>query len=70
MAHCNPNPPKRSRFFPAKLYQDMSDDLHLAGTGENTRKANLRAVRHLADHCETRPDKISETQLRRYFLYL
>jgi site-specific recombinase XerD len=70
MAHPNPNPPKRSRFFPAKLYESMSDDLHLAGMGENTHKAYLRAVRHLADHCKTAPDKISEAQLRRYFLHL
>jgi site-specific recombinase XerD len=30
----------------------------------------LRAVRQLADYCERRPDKITQQQLRRYFLYL
>lgn len=31
MAHPNLNPPRRSSFFPAKLYDRMFDHLHLAG---------------------------------------
>jgi site-specific recombinase XerD len=70
MAHANPNPPKHSLFFQGKLYDRMSDDLHLAGMSDNTRKAYLRVVRQLADHCQTAPDKVTEDQLRRYFLHL
>ena len=31
---------------------------------------DLRAVRQLADYCKTAPNKITESQLRRYFLFL
>ena len=48
----------------------MAEDLHLGGMSQRTHDGYLRAVRQLADHCQTAPDKISEDQLRRYFLFL
>jgi len=59
-----------SKFFTGKLYQTMSDDLHLAGMGQRTHDGYLRAVRQLADYCKQTPDRITEQQLRKYFLYL
>ena len=59
-----------SKHFTGKLYQRMSDDLHLAGMGERTHEGYLRAVRQLADYCRRSPDRITEAQLRRYFLHL
>lgn len=59
-----------SKFFSGRLYSRMSDDLHLAGLAERTHSGYLRAVRQLADFCETSPAKITEPQLRRYFLHL
>lgn len=58
-----------SKFFTGKLYQRMSDDLHLAGMSERTHEGYLRAVRKLADYSQTSPDKITEDQLRRFFLH-
>lgn len=66
----NPNPRIRSKFFVDPLYSRMSDDLHLTGKGERTHAGYLRAVRQLADYCKRAPDKITEPQLRKYFLYL
>jgi site-specific recombinase XerD len=37
---------------------------------QRTYQGYLRAVRQLADYCKTTPDKITEDQLRRYFLFL
>lgn len=64
------HPPKNSRFFDGKLYQKMNEDLQLAGMSKRTVHGYLRAVRQLADYCQTRPNKITEAQLRQYFLYL
>jgi site-specific recombinase XerD len=60
----------QSKFFTGKLYARMADDLHLGGMSERTHAGYLRAVRQLADYCQTPPSKITEDQLRRYFLYL
>ncbi len=59
-----------SKFFTGKLYQRMSDDLYLAGMSERTHTGYLRAVRQLADYSKTSPARVTEGQLRRYFLYL
>lgn len=59
-----------SKFFNGSLYQQMSDDLHLAGVSQRTHDGYLRAVRQLADHCKTCPDTISQPQLRQFFLHL
>jgi hypothetical protein len=47
----------------------MHQDLQLAGLSERTQEAYLRAVRQLADHFYTPPDRLSEQQLREYFLH-
>lgn len=59
-----------SNYFNGDLYQGMSDDLHLAGVSQRTHDGYLRAVRQMADYCRRAPDKVSESQLRRYFLHL
>jgi site-specific recombinase XerD len=48
----------------------MLQDLQLAGLSERTQEAYLRAVRQLADHFRTPPDRLSESQVREYFLHL
>ena len=48
----------------------MNQDLHLTGKADRTRTGYLRAVKKLAEYCQTSPDKITQEQLRHYFLYL
>jgi len=52
------------------LRQRMLQDLQLAGLSERTQEAYLRSVRQLADHFHTAPDRLSEHQVRDYFLHL
>ena len=52
------------------LREKMTHDLQLCGLSERTQEAYLRAVRQLADYYGTPPDRLSEGQLRDYFLYL
>jgi len=52
------------------LRQRMLQDLQLAGLSERTLEAYLRAVRQLAEHFHTPPDRLSEQQVRDYFLHL
>jgi len=52
------------------LRQRMLQDLQLAGLSENTQEAYLRAVRQLAEYFHTPPDRLSEHQVRDYFLHL
>ena len=52
------------------LRQRMLQDLQLAGLSARTQEAYLRAVRQLADHFHTPPDRLSEPQVREYFLHL
>jgi hypothetical protein len=52
------------------LRQRMLQDLQLAGLSQRTQEAYLRAVRQLADHFRTPPDRLSEQQVRDYFLHL
>ena len=60
----------QSRYFTGSLYTRMAEDLHLGGMAERTHAGYLRAVRKLADFSQTSPDKITEDQLRRYFLHM
>lgn len=60
----------KSNFFCGTLYQKMSDDLQLTSKAERTHDGYLREIRKLADHWQRAPDKVSEQQLRRYFLFL
>ena len=59
-----------STYFTGPIEQRLSDDLHLAGVAERTRKGYLRAVRQLAEHAKCSPDKIDEEQLRQWLLHL
>jgi integrase/recombinase XerD len=52
------------------LRQRMHQDLQLAGLSERTQEHYLRAVRKLADHFHTPPDRLTEQQVRDYFLHL
>ena len=54
----------------SSLRQRMLHDLQLAGLSERTQEAYLRSVRQLADHFHTPPDRLTEPQLRDYFLHL
>ena len=54
----------------SSLCQRLSHDLQLAGLSQRTQDAYLRAVRMLADHFHTPPDRLSEQQVRDYFLHL
>ena len=62
--------PATSKYFIGKRYSRMYDDLHLGGMSQRTVHAYLRSVRQLADFCQTTPDKVTEAQLRRFFLHL
>ena len=52
------------------LRQRMTQDLQLAGLSPATQHAYLRAVRMLADHYHTPPDRLSEANVRDYLLHL
>lgn len=60
----------QSTHFKGRLFIRMAEDLHLAGMSEATYTGYLRAVRKLANFSKTAPDKITEEQLRRYFLHI
>lgn len=53
-----------------KLRQRMIEDLQLRGMSERTQEMYVRAVRKLAEHYNKSPDKLTEEDLRQYFLYL
>jgi len=48
----------------------MIEDIQLRGLSPRTEEAYVRAVRQLAEYCRKSPDKISQEELRGYFLYL
>lgn len=52
------------------LRKRMTEDLQLRGMGERTQQMYVRAVRQLAEHFNKSPDKITEEELRDYFLYV
>ena len=52
------------------LRDRMTQDLRLAGLADRTQEAYLRAVRKLAEHYHTPPDRLSEDQVRLYLLHL
>src|SRR3990172_5122015 len=52
------------------LRQRMIEDLQLRGYSARTQEAYVHAVRQLAAHFHLSPDRITEDQLREYFLYL
>src|SRR2546425_3789326 len=52
------------------LRQRMIEDMQLRGFSARTQEAYVHAVRQLAEHLHKPPDRISEEELRQYFLYL
>ncbi|ABX07793.1 integrase family protein (plasmid) [Herpetosiphon aurantiacus DSM 785] len=52
------------------LRQRMIDDMQIRGLSAQTQSAYVQAVRQLAQYFNTPPDRLSDDQLRRYFLYL
>ena len=58
------------QFFPQELRQRLSEDLHLTGKAKRTHDGYIRAVKKLSDHYRCSPANITETQLRKYFLFL
>ena len=52
------------------LRQRMIDDMQLRGLSARTQEAYVAAVRQLAQHYRRSPDRITEEELRQYFLYL
>lgn len=52
------------------LRQRMIEDLQLRGLSERTQELYVRAVRQLAEHYHKSPERITEEELRTYFLYL
>lgn len=54
-----------------KRFRDrMLDDLRLAGLSESTRKHYVRCVANLVKRCDLPPARITEEDVRRFFLYL
>jgi integrase/recombinase XerD len=53
-----------------QLRQRMLEDLQLRGLSERTQEMSGRAVRQLAEHYHKAPDRITEEELRAYFLSL
>lgn len=52
------------------LRQRMIEDMQLRGFSARTQECYVAAVRHLAAHYHTSPDRLTEEDLRQYFLYL
>ena len=48
----------------------MIEDLQLRGLSESTQIAYVRVVRQLAEYYGKSPERISEEEVRQYFLYL
>lgn len=48
----------------------MIEDLQLRGLSSKTQEAYVRSVQQLAEHYSKSPDKITEDELRDYFLYV
>jgi len=53
-----------------QLRKRMLEDMQLRGMAEKTQQSYLRSVRKLAEHYNKPPDRITEEELRQYFLYL
>src|SRR5205807_7935851 len=70
LQRCCFTPLRRDLPMTTGLRQRMLQDLQLAGLSERTQEAYLRSVRQLADHFHTPPDRLSEHQVRDYFLHL
>ena len=52
------------------LRQRMIEDMRLAGLSERTQESYVRTVSQLALHYHRSPDRITEEEIRQYFLHL
>ncbi len=52
------------------LRKRMMEDMQLHGLSKGTQKTYANAIRRLAEHYGKSPDRITEEELRQYFLYL
>jgi site-specific recombinase XerD len=52
------------------LRQRMIEDMQLRGLSARTQETYVRAVRQIAEHSGTPPDRLTEEEIRQYFLYL
>jgi site-specific recombinase XerD len=52
-----------------KLRKKMIEDMQLHGFAESTQKSYVRAIVLLAKHYQKSPDLLTETEIRKYFLY-
>ena len=52
-----------------ELFIRFSEDLQLKGLSSKTIKMYTRAVKQLTKHYQKSPEKISDEELRKYFLY-
>ena len=52
------------------LRERMMEDMQLHGLSTNTQDVYVRAVRQLIEYVNYGPMKVTEEDLRRYFLYL
>ncbi len=53
-----------------RLHRRMVKDMQLRGFAERTQETYLREVRKLCEHVDKSPGKITEDELREYFLHL
>lgn len=52
------------------LRQRMTEDMQLCGLSERTQEAYVGAVKQLAEYYHKSPERITDEELRQYFLYL
>ena len=52
------------------LRKKMIEDMQLHGLSENTQELYVRAVSQLSQYVHRGPDKVTEEDIRQYFLYL
>ena len=52
------------------LRQRMIEDMRLAGLSERTQESYVRTVSQLALHYHRSPDRITEEEIRQYFVHL
>ena len=52
------------------LRKRMMEDMQLHGFSKGTQKVYVSAIRRMAEHYGKSPDRITEEELRQYFLYL
>ena len=48
----------------------MIEDMQLRSLSKSTQESYVRSVRKLAEHYHKSPDRITEEELRQYFLFL